>query len=288
MRSSFASLLFALLALLPGGCAHHASQQGAPLDAEELALRRPEDSEYAARVRALLTKRQGDFRRCLEEAPERSTLGPTSFTRALYVSPGIAYFPQRSSSAPISAFESCVLVLLRDWDLPDPVTVYEGLWVLFRFERRSAEEARALNPATSSDLFELGDLRALLEISRENPYQLDAATPDTVVPVRTPVYDKEKMGRPKWLSGEKIRYTQEALANRVQGTMIVNCVLTREGSVQACRIQQPLPYMELPVLQSLFSNRYAPATLDGQPITVDYTFTIEMKLFREGSRPSRL
>jgi protein TonB len=88
------------------------------------------------------------------------------------------------------------------------------------------------------------------------------------------------MTRPQEISGRKINYTQEALVARVQGVMIVKCVITVEGKLEKCRIIKPLPHMEAAVLDSLYSKRYTPVLFQGKPTAVDYTFTIQLKLPR--------
>jgi protein TonB len=88
----------------------------------------------------------------------------------------------------------------------------------------------------------------------------------------------EGMTRPRKLSGPKPRYTREALAARVQGLMIVRCVITTEGRIERCRIIKPQPHMERAVLEALYASRYQPVTLHGRPIQVDYTFNIRLSL----------
>jgi protein TonB len=67
---------------------------------------------------------------------------------------------------------------------------------------------------------------------------------------------------------------------RVQGLMIVKCVITTEGKVERCRIIKPLPHMEQAVLDSLYAQRYQPVTFQGRPVQVDYTFNIRLSLPR--------
>ncbi|NTX15252.1 energy transducer TonB [Myxococcus sp. CA056] len=88
------------------------------------------------------------------------------------------------------------------------------------------------------------------------------------------------MTRPEKVSGPQPEYTREALESRVQGTMIVKCVITVEGRVERCRIIKPLPHMEQAVMDALTSSRYKPVTFQGRPVQVDYTFTLNLKLPR--------
>lgn len=87
----------------------------------------------------------------------------------------------------------------------------------------------------------------------------------------------DRMTHPRKLSGPDPRYTVEALANRVQGTMLLTCRVTLEGCVTDCRVLQSLPHMDDAVVDALRRRRYAPATLDGKPLEVEYTFKITMR-----------
>ncbi|MFY0525108.1 energy transducer TonB [Archangium gephyra] len=86
------------------------------------------------------------------------------------------------------------------------------------------------------------------------------------------------MTRPEKLSGPQPQYTREALEARVQGLMIVKCVITTEGAIERCRIIKPLAHMEQAVLNSLYAQRYKPVTFQGRPVQVDYTFNIRLSL----------
>lgn len=88
------------------------------------------------------------------------------------------------------------------------------------------------------------------------------------------------MTRPEKLSGPDPEYTKEALAAGIEGTMVIKCVITKEGKATKCRIIRPLPHMEQAVLQSLYRSRYTPVTLRGRPVAVDYTFYIRLSLPR--------
>lgn len=86
------------------------------------------------------------------------------------------------------------------------------------------------------------------------------------------------MSRPEQLEGKDITYTREALAARVQGTMLVKCTITRAGSVENCRVLKPLPHMEQAVLEALQSRVYKPILYKGQAVAVDYVFNIKLAL----------
>jgi serine/threonine protein kinase len=88
----------------------------------------------------------------------------------------------------------------------------------------------------------------------------------------------EGMSRPQMLQGTPIQYSREAIQGRVEGLMIVKCVITTQGRVENCRILKSLPYMEKPVLDSLYSRTFKPITYQGRPVAVDYVFDVRLVL----------
>lgn len=94
------------------------------------------------------------------------------------------------------------------------------------------------------------------------------------------------MTKPKMLSGQDPVYTKDALDNRIQGTFLARCVITKEGAVTNCLVLKSLPYMDQAILDALMSRRYAPATMSGAPIAVRYVFNVQTRLptVRQASR----
>ena len=86
----------------------------------------------------------------------------------------------------------------------------------------------------------------------------------------------EGMTRPELTTGETPRYTREALAAEVQGTMLVKCVITVGGTLENCRIIKALPHMEKAVLDALSTWRYKPVHYQGRPVAVDYLIQIRL------------
>ena len=84
------------------------------------------------------------------------------------------------------------------------------------------------------------------------------------------------MTPPKLVSGTPPTYTRQALEARVEGTMIVQCVITRSGTVRDCRVLQTVPFMEEAVVNALVTRRYSPVTQDGVAIDVAYVFRVHL------------
>lgn len=86
------------------------------------------------------------------------------------------------------------------------------------------------------------------------------------------------MTLPELLNGAPLQYTREALEARVSGTVIARCTITREGTVDNCRIIKGLPYMDDAVIDALTTRRYRPVHFQGRPVSVSYTFNVKLRM----------
>ena len=105
------------------------------------------------------------------------------------------------------------------------------------------------------------------------------AAPAPEPPVR-PEFNAATMTRPVFVSGPEPTYTQRALEQEVAGLMVVECVLTAEGSVRDCRVLKGLPHMDSAVVDALEHRRYKPATQNGKPVEIDYVFKLNLEVPR--------
>jgi protein TonB len=76
------------------------------------------------------------------------------------------------------------------------------------------------------------------------------------------------------------RYTREALEAKIEGLMLVKCVITTEGHLENCRIIKPLPHMAEAVLTALKAWRFAPVMFQGRPVSVDYVIPVHLVMQR--------
>lgn len=93
-----------------------------------------------------------------------------------------------------------------------------------------------------------------------------------------PEFDAATMTAPVMVSGPAPEYTAQAIEQEVEGTMVVRCVVLVDGSVRGCVVKQGLPFMNRAVVDALEARHYKPATRQGKPLDVSYTFTIRLKL----------
>ena len=86
------------------------------------------------------------------------------------------------------------------------------------------------------------------------------------------------MTRPEQIGGSPPQYTREAIAARVEGKVLVRCVITVEGSIRDCKIIKGVPILDEISLAALRSSRFTPVTYRGKPESVQYLFTFNFKL----------
>jgi len=97
-------------------------------------------------------------------------------------------------------------------------------------------------------------------------------------PAPGPPEFNDAMTPPRRIAGPDPEYTREALEGEIEGTLVVKCVVTTQGTVRNCRVLKSLPFMDRAVTDALEKRRYTAALLRGQAIEVDYTFSVQLKL----------
>jgi TonB family protein len=81
---------------------------------------------------------------------------------------------------------------------------------------------------------------------------------------------------PVLLAGPEVRLSQEAVRSGVAGTMLVRCVITAAGTVEACEVLKGVPLAEAAVLAALQGRHYRPAQIEGHAVSVRHLFTIKI------------
>ncbi|HWO09579.1 MAG TPA: TonB family protein [Polyangiaceae bacterium] len=86
------------------------------------------------------------------------------------------------------------------------------------------------------------------------------------------------MTRPQQVAGTPPTYSREALAARVEGKVLVRCVITTTGEVHDCQVIKSVPMLTDLVLASLRASRFTPVQYRGLPQAIQYLFTFNFKL----------
>jgi protein TonB len=86
------------------------------------------------------------------------------------------------------------------------------------------------------------------------------------------------MTRPQKIAGADPQYSREAVAARVEGKVLVRCVITTQGAVEDCKLIKRLPMLDAIAVESLEKSRFTPVMFQGHPTAVQYLFTFNFKL----------
>jgi protein TonB len=86
------------------------------------------------------------------------------------------------------------------------------------------------------------------------------------------------MTRPQQVEGDPPAYSREAIAARVEGKVLVRCVINTQGAVQECKVIKGVPFLDAIAVDALRRSRFTPVMYRGQPASVQYLFTFNFKL----------
>jgi TonB family protein len=94
---------------------------------------------------------------------------------------------------------------------------------------------------------------------------------------RSDVVKFEKgMPRPKAVHIVPPTLTGEAKRSGVEGTLVFNCVITKDGSVTDCCILRGINGLNRPFFDAVRTWRYEPVVLNGEPINVAYVIQVKV------------
>jgi TonB family protein len=96
----------------------------------------------------------------------------------------------------------------------------------------------------------------------------------------TPEKPEESVTTPQLIYSPPPDYTEEATQNRIQGSVILECVVGEDGRIESARVLQGLGYgldeNALNTVQKLW--RFQPATQDGAPVSTTVTVEVTFNL----------
>ena len=73
-------------------------------------------------------------------------------------------------------------------------------------------------------------------------------------------------------------YPPIAIAARVEGTVVVQAVISKSGSIESLHVASGPPLLTLAALDAIRAARYAPYRLSGEPVEVETTISVIFKL----------
>jgi TonB family protein len=105
----------------------------------------------------------------------------------------------------------------------------------------------------------------------------------------TPAGEPYRVGgpvsRPQLISQSKAVYTEEARKVRLTGTVILEVVIDERGNVTGPLVRKGLPMgLDRKAVEAVQTWKFKPATLEGKPVPVYYTLTVDFRLDDAGQQ----
>jgi protein TonB len=97
-------------------------------------------------------------------------------------------------------------------------------------------------------------------------------------PVTAPVRPGGTIRPPEKIVDIKPVYPELALRARVQGVVIIEAVIGTNGAVEEAKLLRSMPLLDQAALDAVRQWRYTPTLLDGVPVTVIITVTVQFTL----------
>ncbi len=108
-------------------------------------------------------------------------------------------------------------------------------------------------------------------VAPPSPPPLAAPEPE----VSGPLQAGSQIERPERIHMVQPRFTPTARRAGIQGTVILDAIIDREGRVRDVRVRKGLPLgLDEEALRAVRQWRYEPSTLDGRPVEVALTVTV--------------
>jgi len=112
-----------------------------------------------------------------------------------------------------------------------------------------------------------------------------SALPQGKAPVDLPHRVGDEVTRPEKVSGAPPVYTEVARKARVQGVVIIEAIIDEQGNVTNTNILKGLPMgLDQAAVEAVKTWKFKPAMLEGKPVKVYYTLTVNFKV--EGGPPT--
>lgn len=84
---------------------------------------------------------------------------------------------------------------------------------------------------------------------------------------------------PEKVSAPPPNYTEIARKARIQGVVIVQAIIDKEGNVTNVKVLKPLPMgLDKAAVEAIKKWKFQPATLNGKPVAVYYNLTVNFQL----------
>jgi protein TonB len=103
--------------------------------------------------------------------------------------------------------------------------------------------------------------------------------PPPAVEGDAPIMVGGEVKAPEKITAPQPQYTEIARKARIQGVVIVQAIIDKEGNVTNVKVLKGLPMgLEEAAVDAIKQWKFKPATLNGRPVTVYYNLTVNFKL----------
>ena len=99
-------------------------------------------------------------------------------------------------------------------------------------------------------------------------------------PERGPVKLSAGVVAAQLISRVEPRYPPLAIETRQSGTVVLHAIISREGRIESLEVVSGSPFFAQAALDAVRQWRYRPTLLDGEPVEVETTITVEFRLQR--------
>ena len=73
-------------------------------------------------------------------------------------------------------------------------------------------------------------------------------------------------------------YPPDAIQARIQGVVIIEATIGKDGAVEKARVLRSIPLLDPAALDAVRQWRFTPTTLNGEPVPVIMTVTVQFSL----------
>jgi protein TonB len=99
-------------------------------------------------------------------------------------------------------------------------------------------------------------------------------------PEKRPLKLSEGVLEAQLISRVEPRYPPLALQTRQSGTVVLHAIISRDGRINALEVVSGSPFFVQAALEAVRQWRYRPTLLNGEPVEVETTITVEFRLQR--------